>query len=162
MAAQRATEAWVKIWDRIVGAVAWDADRGYAAFEYDPHFVQSGLELSPLKMSLEEARTSQTIFQFRTLSKDTFMGLPGLLADSLPDKFGNRVIDAWLSRQGRSPADFSPVERLCYSGKRGMGALEYEPAIETGVEKSVPLEVSELVELARALHARGAQWHDDE
>ncbi len=148
MATKRVSEALVKIWDQTVGAVAWDAESGYSSFEYDSQFARSGLEISPLKMPLEEARTGGTIFQFRTLSRDTFKGLPGLLADSLPDNFGNRVIDAWLARQGRTSADFGPVERLCYTGNRGMGALEYEPAIDTGIEDSVPIEVSELVDLA--------------
>ncbi|MDT8367188.1 MAG: type II toxin-antitoxin system HipA family toxin [bacterium] len=142
------SEALVKLWGLTVGAVAWDHDRGYAAFEFDPQFVRSGLDISPLEMPLSEAQAGGTVFQFRTLPTDTFMGLPGLLADCLPDKFGNRVIDAWLARQGRTTDGFGPVERLCYMGTRGMGALEFEPAIDRGFEGSVPVEVGELVKLA--------------
>jgi len=155
MVTGRVSEALVKIWGQTLGAVAWDSERGYSFFEYASQFVQTGLELSPITMPLDQARDRGTIFQFRALPRDTFMGLPGLLADSLPDKFGNRIIDVWLARQGRTSADFSPIERLCYTGKRGMGALEYEPAIDTGVEDSVPVEVSELVDLAgKILHDR--------
>jgi serine/threonine-protein kinase HipA len=157
MAAENTDTALIKIWNETVGAVLWDQLRGFATFEYDPGFPKKGLDLSPRMMPLQEALAGNTIFEFRTLSRETFMGLPGLLADSLPDKFGNKVIDAWLARRGRSAEDFSPVERLCYTGIRGMGALEFEPAVDTEIEKSVPVEVSELVELAgKILHERSS------
>lgn len=157
MAAQSTDTALVKIWDETVGAVSWDRSRGCAVFEYDPGFPGKSLDLSPRMMSINDALAGNTIFEFRTLSRETFMGLPGLLADSLPDKFGNRVIDAWLSRRGRSAEDFSPVERLCYTGIRGMGALEFEPAIDSGVEDSVPVEIGKLVDLAaKVLHDRSS------
>lgn len=157
MAAENTDTALIKIWNETVGAVLWDRLRGFATFEYDPGFPNKGLDLSPRMMPLHEALTGNTIFEFRTLSRETFMGLPGLLADSLPDKFGNKVIDAWLARRGRSAEDFSPVERLCYTGIRGMGALEFEPAVDTEIEKSVPVEVGELVELAgKILHERSS------
>ena len=148
MVVEGISEALVRLWGQTVGAVAWDHDRGYAAFEFDPRFVRSGLDIAPLQMPLAAAQARGTVFQFRTLPADTFTGLPGLLADSLPDKFGNRVIDAWLARQGRTADGFGPVERLCYMGTRGMGALEFEPAIDRGFEGSVPVEVGELVKLA--------------
>ena len=155
MVAENTHTALIKIWNETVGAVLWNRLGGFATFEYDPGFPNKGLDLSPRMMPLHEAQAGNTIFEFRTLSRETFMGLPGLLADSLPDKFGNRIIDAWLARQGRSAEDFSPVERLCYTGIRGMGALEFEPTIDSGVEDSVPVEVGELVELAaRILHER--------
>src|SRR5690606_5466110 len=113
------TVASVNLWGRTIGAVSWDESRGVANFEYDPAFAQSGIEVSPLVMPL-----STQIYSFPALARNSFHGLPGLLADSLPDRFGHALIDAWLARQGRSPESFNPVERLCYIGKRGMGALE--------------------------------------
>ena len=141
----------VTLWGNTVGAVSWLDDREYGVFEYDPEFLNKGLDISPIHMSLEDARKGDAIFSFPALNKDTFLGLPGMLADSLPDKFGNSIIDAWLARHGRDGASFSPVERLCYTGKRGMGALEYSPAIIDRYDASVPVEVSELVELTQEI-----------
>jgi serine/threonine-protein kinase HipA len=139
VAAENTNTAQIKIWSETVGAVSWDSSRGFATFEYYPDFLKKGLDLSPKMMPLNEAQSGNMTFEFRVLPRETFMGLPGLLADSLPDKFGNRVIDSWLARRGRVAEDFSPVERLCYMGIRGMGALEFEPAIDSGVEDSVPV-----------------------
>lgn len=139
----------VNIWDTFVGALAWNEERGYATFEYDKEFLKRGWDLSPLRMSIEDASRGNGIFSFPLLNKDTFKGLPGLLADSLPDKFGNKIIESWLAQQGRDPDSFNPVERLCYTGKRGMGALEYEPVISTFDEKSDPVEIKKLVRLAK-------------
>src|SRR6188474_2256843 len=111
--------AEVRLWGRTIGAVSLEEGRDVAAFEYDPAFAQSGIELSPLVMP----RSGQ-VYEFPSLARETFHGLPGLLADSLPDRFGNALIDAWLATQGRRPESFSPVERLCYVGTRGIGALE--------------------------------------
>lgn len=141
--------AYVRLWGVLVGAVSWDSGREFATFEFDRGFLKKGLDLSPLKMPLRDARKGTTKFEFRSLPKETFMGLPGMLADALPDKFGSDVINAWLARQGRSPESFSPVERLCYSGKRAMGALEFSPVFKTELETSVPVEVGELVKLAQ-------------
>ena len=141
----------VTLWGNTVGAVSWLDDREYGVFEYDPEFLNKDLDISPIHMSLEDARKGDAIFSFPALNKDTFLGLPGMLADSLPDKFGNSIIDAWLARHGRDGASFSPVERLCYTGKRGMGALEYSPAIIDRYDASVPVEVSELVELTQEI-----------
>ena len=115
--------AQVQLWGRMIGAVSLDEGRDVAAFEYDPEFARSGIQLSPLTMPL-----SEQVYEFPALPPNTFHGLPGLLADSLPDKFGNALIDAWLATQGRTPGSFNAVERLCYTGKRGMGALEFSPA----------------------------------
>lgn len=134
--------ARVKLWDDLVGAVAWDDERGLATFEYTPSFQRNSLEISPLTMPL-----NPTIYSFPELNNRTFYGLPGLLADSLPDRYGTKLIEIWLQRQGRSLGDFSPIERLCYMGNRGMGALEFEPALVSR-QRSVRVEVSELVELA--------------
>ena len=116
------TVAEAKMWGTTIGAVSWDEDRGYAAFEYAPTFLPSGREVAPLTMPL-----AAEIYSFPALARETFHGLPGLLADSLPDRFGNALIDAWLAEQGRQPGDFNPVERLCYVGERGMGALGLLP-----------------------------------
>ena len=96
--------ATVRLWNRDAGAVAWDEQRGVGNFEYDPAFVRQGREVAPLMMPLRAG-----IFSFPALNRETFHGLPGLLADSLPDRYGNRLIDLWLARQGRAPGDFTPV-----------------------------------------------------
>src|SRR5476649_2643956 len=100
--------AEVKLWGRTIGAVSMDEGQDYAAFQYDPGFAGSGIELSPLAMPL-----GKRVYAFSELPRNTFHGLPGMLADSLPDRFGNSLIDAWLESQGRAPASFSPVERIC-------------------------------------------------
>ncbi len=137
------TDARVILWGRDIGAVSWLEDRETAVFQYAPEFVGSGIEVAPLMMPLREAP-----YEFPGLPRDAFKGLPGLLADSLPDKFGNAVIDAWLATQGRTPESFNPVERLCYIGARGMGAVEFEPAILGAQTRIKKLEVAALVELA--------------
>ena len=137
------TVAEVKLWGRTIGAVALEEGAGTATFEYDPAFAQSGIEVSPLTMPL-----SRRIYSFPELRPKTFHGLPGFLADSLPDRFGNALIDAWLARQGRVPESFNAVERLCYTGSRGMGALEYAPATGPKSRGTSHIEVDRLVELA--------------
>ena len=142
------TVAEVRLWGTAIGAVSWDGERGVANFQYDPAFRRSGREVAPLTMPLGTA-----IHSFPALARETFHGLPGLLADSLPDRFGNAVIDAWLTAQGRSPGDFNSVERLCYVGVRGMGALEFAPA--TGPEyRQSAVEIAALVELASEILTR--------
>lgn len=141
--------AIVKLWGNTVGAVSWIDERGYGIFEYDKDFLNKGLDVSPIMMSLNAARASDGKFFFSSLNKDTFLGLPGMLADVLPDKFGNSIINAWLARNGQDSAHFSPVERLCYTGKRGMGALEFSPTFIQKYDESVSVEISELVKLAQ-------------
>jgi serine/threonine-protein kinase HipA len=160
---ERLDIANVTIWGMPVGAVVWQGsgDGGHGAFQYHRSFLAKGLELSPIHMGTKEALTGEGIFVFRKRSADpeldTFKGLPGLLADSLPDKFGNAVIDAWLARQGRDSSSFNPVERLCYMGSRGMGALEFHPPLNSRTEDTVPIEISHLVELAHQITVkRGA------
>lgn len=143
------TIARVNIWNTMVGAVAWNDSKGFASFEFDEKFLRKGLDLSPLKMSLVDVNNGKKIFSFPALNKETFRGLPGLLADSLPDRFGNRIIEVWLAQQGKNPETFNSVEKLCYIGKRGMGALEYEPVLLTQEESSHSLELRELVSLAK-------------
>ncbi|MBC2712114.1 MAG: type II toxin-antitoxin system HipA family toxin [Desulfosarcina sp.] len=146
--------AVIKLWGDEVGAVSWLEDRSFAVFEYAPDFLRKGLDIAPLHMGLDDARTGDRIFSFPGLNKQTYLGLPGLLADALPDKFGNRIIDAWLARNGRDTADFSPVERLCYMGRRGMGALEFAPPVSRRFDRSVPVAVSGLVKLAQDIMSR--------
>jgi serine/threonine-protein kinase HipA len=136
------TDASVILWGRRIGAVSWDETRSLGVFQYDPEFVGAGIEVAPFKMPAREAP-----YEFPALRKETFKGLPGMLADALPDKFGNRLIDAWLAETGRSAERFSPVDRLCYIGNRGIGALEFEPTIRK-VTRSKKLEVAQLVDLA--------------
>ncbi len=136
--------AEVMLWGRRIGAVYWDAADRLAVFEYDPAFRRSGIELAPVMMP-----HGPRIYRFPDLGKSSFRGLPGLLADSLPDDFGNAVIDQWLIREGRDRTSFSPIERLCYIGNRGMGALEFRPAMRNTTRGSVPLEVGRLVTLAQ-------------
>lgn len=133
----------VRLWDKVIGAVSLDRGRGVATFQYDPEFIQSGIEVAPLMMPV-----SGKVYEFPGLPQDTFHGLPGMLADSLPDKFGNALIDAWLAGQGRTPESFDAVERLCYTGRRGMGALEFTPVIGPKPRKAVKIEIDSLVRLA--------------
>ncbi len=137
------TAAEVRLWGKSIGAVSWDEGAGVAHFEYDPDFTRSGIEIAPLMMPL-----SKQIYMFPALPRETFHGLPGLLADSLPDDFGNALINVWLASEGRSPESFNPVERLCYTGIRGMGALEYLPSHGPFKGKSESVDVKALVELA--------------
>ncbi len=147
----RVETAEVHLWQQLVGAVSWLDDRGYAVFEFDPDFVKTGLDISPIHMPLAGARSGDGLYAFPELARRTFLGLPGLLADALPDKYGRSVIDAWLARQGRDPDSFSPVERLCYTASRAMGALEFAPPVMKRKEKAHPIEIAELVDLAQAI-----------
>lgn len=144
--------ARVRLWGSVIGAVTWLEDREIGVFQYTPDFLSSGIQLAPLTMPLGEFP-----YEFPALARNTFKGLPGLLADSLPDKFGNAVIDAWLASQGRTAASFHPVERLCYIGTRGMGALEFEPATLGPPASNRAVEVAKLVDLANQILAKRAR-----
>ena len=137
------TLAAVHLWGRQIGAVSLESGEKTAAFEYDPAFAASGIQVAPLMMPL-----GPQVYSFPGLRHESFHGLPGLLADSLPDKFGNALIDAWLATQGRSPADFDAVERLLYIGSRGMGALEFKPAQGPRARKAHKIDIDALVTLA--------------
>ena len=130
------------IWGEYAGAVLWDERIGAASFEYDPTFRKNRWDLSPLMMPLSQ----EGVWTFPNLSRETFMGLPGVLADALPDSYGKALLDRWLNAQGRTFAN--PVERLCYQGRRSMGALEFEPAQDDYLEMTSGIEVSSLVEVA--------------
>lgn len=146
------TLAEVRLWGRMIGAVSLGGPDEAAAFEYAPPFLSSGIELSPLMMPL-----AAQVYRFPSLSRESFHGLPGLLADSLPDRFGHALIDAWLATQGRKPDSFDAVERLCYVGARGMGALEFVPAQGPESAAGRRVEIDALVALAsEVLRERGA------
>lgn len=146
------TLAEVRLWGTRIGAVSLADREQVAVFEYAPEFAVSGIEVSPLEMPLEAGRR----YRFPGLSPVSFHGLPGLLADSLPDRYGNALIDAWLATQGREPESFDAVERLCYVGNRGMGALEFRPATGPRPTKSHPIDVGALAELAADVMAERA------
>ena len=137
------TVAAVELWGTRIGAVALTDSNGVASFEYEPSFLASGIQLAPLMMAL-----AARVYSFPELQRHTFRGLPGLLADSLPDRFGNNLINAWLARQGRTPESFDAVERLCYTGQRGTGALEFKPVQGPSAQTSGAIQIAELVALA--------------
>jgi serine/threonine-protein kinase HipA len=142
--------AYVNIWNKRIGAIAWNTERGLGTFEFEPSFFSSDLNLAPLKIPLAAARNRS--FSFPELrNSPAFKGLPGLLADSLPDKYGNALINTWLARNGRPSDSLNPVEMLCFIGKRGMGALEYEPAIPKGPGTSTKVEIGSLVKIANEI-----------
>ena len=151
------TTATVRLWGTPIGYVSMDHGERYARFEYDPDFAAAGIEVAPLHMPVAARR----IWQFRELDPRAFHGLPGLLADSLPDKYGNRLIDVWLARTGRTPEQFHAVDRLCYTGTRGMGALEFGPSTGGRELADRPLEVAELVELAAMAFADKSRLQTD-
>jgi serine/threonine-protein kinase HipA len=146
--------AYVKIWGQTVGAVAWDEKQGLASFEYEPKFKSKGIDLAPVKMPIQ---SNQRIFSFPELrpSKnselDTFKGLPGLLADVLPDKYGNQLLNVWLAQNGRSENSMNPIEQLCFIGTRGMGALEFEPTQLKSNKNSFQVEINGLVDIAQKM-----------
>lgn len=141
------TTAYVKIWDRRVGAVAWDPEQELAFFEYDKSFLSSGWEVSPIRMPL-----NSNVFYFPQLrNTSTFRGMPGLLADSLPDRYGNELINKWLARNGRPENSLNPVELLCFIGNRGMGALEFEPSVLPAKKEATQIELSSLIETTKRL-----------
>ena len=146
--------AFVKIWGELVGAVAWDEKTGLSSFEYDTKFKKYNWDLSPLKMPIN---SEKKIFTFPELRKnknsesDTFRGLSGLLADMLPDKYGNQLINMWLAQQGRPQDSMNPVEMLCFIGSRGMGALEFEPTTFKESKKTFSVEIDSLVDIAQKM-----------
>jgi serine/threonine-protein kinase HipA len=142
--------AFIHIWNKRVGAVAWDSNAEIGSFEYDKDFYKNNWDLSPIKMSLDESRNR--IFSFPELrGNKTFKGLPGLLADLLPDKYGSALINTWLSRHGRAADSLNPVEILCFIGSRAMGALEIEPSQPKSPKISSRVEIEDLVQIAEKI-----------
>ncbi|CAN5387249.1 type II toxin-antitoxin system HipA family toxin [soil metagenome] len=156
--------ALIKIWDELAGAVLWDENEGIATFEYDQKFKNLNWDLAPLRMSIY---SEKSVFSFPSLRKrsdpllDTFKGLPGLLADSLPDKYGNQLINTWLALQGRPPDSMNPVEMLCFIGGRGMGALEFEVPILNESKKTFSVEIDSLVKVAQELLNQKQSFYTD-
>jgi serine/threonine-protein kinase HipA len=136
----------VKLWGTLIGIFYLDKTKGYVSFEYDKEFRSSGIEVSPIMMPL-----SDKVYEFPDLLNSSFKGVPGLMADSLPDKFGNAVIDQWLASQGRAVASFNVLERLCYTGKRGMGALEYEPDSSGNYDVEEEISITKMSDFASAI-----------
>lgn len=135
--------ATVSLWGTQIGAVVWHADTQHGEFQYSSDLQNTGIEPCPITMPVRNEP-----YEFRSLNKETFKGLPGMLADMLPDKFGNALIDQWLANQGRDRSDFNPVERLCYIGNRGMGALEFTPLLGGKKLADAPINIQEMVKLA--------------
>ena len=138
------TTATVKLWGTTVGYVAMEPRERFARFEYDPNFAEMGVEPAPIEMPVRDRR----IYQFQELAPRSFHGMPGMIADSLPDKYGQKLIDVWLAQTGRKPEDFNAVDRLCYTGRRGMGALEFEPSQRPDMGSDKILEIEDLTKLA--------------
>ena len=144
--------AEVRLWGSRIAAVSMADGEEIATFQYDPAFLASSIEVSPLVMPLRAEP-----YAFPGLALESFHGLPGLVADSLPDRYGQALIDAWLASQGRAPESFNAVERLCYVGQRGMGALEFRPSHGPRPTTSHDLEVAALVALASEVYASRAE-----
>ena len=136
----------VRVWGKRVGAIAPDPKLGFYAFAYEPSWRRGGIELAPLTMPLEDSRET---FVFSNLPEATFQRLPGMLADALPDDFGNALIDAWMAKRGVLKNQITTLDRLAYMGKHGMGALEFKPALGAHKESAAPLQMKSLVEEAR-------------
>ena len=138
--------AEIRMWGHLVGALASDSGALTSTFEYAPAWRQSNIEIAPLMMPLSDRK-----YRFPALNQETYRGLPGLFADALPDDFGNAVINAWLSRQGRDVRSFTPIERLLYTGTRGMGALEFLPMTNRGTIVDDQLEIQSLIQMAQRI-----------
>ena len=138
----------VSIWGERVGALAADPAIGVYGFAYLPSWGRRGIELAPVMMPLSDSRDT---FLFPNLPEATFHRLPGMLADALPDDFGNALIDAWMAEHGVQKNSVTTLDRLAYMGKRGMGALEFKPAHGSQRESAAPLKMKSLVEAARKL-----------
>jgi serine/threonine-protein kinase HipA len=153
--------AFVNIWGETAGAVAWDSKKNIATFEFDSKFKTLGWDLSPLKMPLNG---SASVYSFSELRKDkkieydTFRGLPGMLADVLPDKYGSQLMNVWLSKLGRPQNSMNSIEMLCFIGTRGMGALEFDPVIMRENQRTFSIDVDSLVELAQKALSKRANF----
>lgn len=155
------TIAKITLWGKEVGVVSWNADRGYAVFEFIDSFIKEDINIAPLWMPMEDLLRGERIFSFPALQGKTFKGLPGLIADSLPDDYGNTVIDEWFSSTGMS-VPINPIDRLCYIGQRGMGALEYEPTHgSASLNESSLIEIAELTKLADNVLNQRIEFQED-
>ena len=142
----------VKLWGQMVGSLVWDSAMQMAVFEYDNTFRRNGIEPAPLTMPLAHGNRP---FSFPANRTDCFKGLPGLIADALPDKFGNQIITEWFTRQGLPVGEITPLERLCYVGQRAMGALEFEPSKASALlNESTEIYIDELTKLAEDIFTK--------
>lgn len=150
----------VKLWEQNVGSLIWNEKQDIAAFQYEPKFLRSKLDISPLMMPLKKS-SEDRVYQFLNTKNPCFGGLPGLIADSLPDKFGTQIINEWFSSHGLSNEQITPLDRLCYVGKRGMGALEFEPSHQfKELEESSILHIEELTKLADSIFNNRASFQE--
>ncbi|MEY3444758.1 MAG: hypothetical protein RLZZ519_3039, partial [Bacteroidota bacterium] len=161
--------AEVKIWGELVGAVRWDAARQMASFQYAKKFLAKGYDLSPIRMPISNGDRIYTFPELRKAEGEqvaAFKGLPGLLADALPDRYGNQLINLWLAQNGRAADSMNPVEQLCFIGSRGMGALEFEPSHLSSEKRTFAIEIDSLVEMAQRISSNRADFttnlHQDE
>ncbi len=139
--------AKISIWGVSLGALSWDKTKKFGSFEFFSDFLNNKWDVSPIHMPLSSSKGR--IYSFPNLNEQTYKGLPGLLADVLPDDFGNKLIDTWLEINRIKRSEFTPLDRLCYIGKRGMGALEFEPSIHKYSPDSTPLGIKKLIDLAQ-------------
>ncbi|SHI46282.1 type II toxin-antitoxin system HipA family toxin [Aquimarina spongiae] len=139
----------ITLWGNELGALSWDKTRNFGSFEFFPSFLSKNLDVSPIHMPLQTS--TNRIYSFPNLNQETYRGLPGMLSDVLPDDFGNRLIDQWLALNNIPKSEFTPLDRLCYIGTRGMGALEFQPAKNIGKAKTTVLEVDKLTGLAEKI-----------
>ncbi|MDD2512509.1 MAG: HipA N-terminal domain-containing protein, partial [Proteiniphilum sp.] len=138
----------VKLWGMDVGYLSWDKKAGVAVFEYDPIFLEQGIDIAPLTMSIYSPRSQKQIPW--TGDKDKlYQGLPPMIADSLPDKWGNSLFNAWLRDNNISTKKINPIDHLSFIGSRAMGALEYEPARKLGDNSAFSVDVQRLYEFAK-------------
>ncbi len=145
--ANKVNNAFINIWNVRIGAIAWNDQTGLGSFEFDNKFRDKDWDISPIMMPL--SKTGKRIFSFpENKNSATYKGLPGLLADMLPDKYGNALINSWLATQGRPTDSLNPVETLCFIGKRAMGALEVEPVNPKESTTSSKVEIKSLIEIA--------------
>ncbi|MFI5136220.1 MAG: type II toxin-antitoxin system HipA family toxin [Sphingobacteriales bacterium] len=152
------TTAFINLWNQRVGAIAWNIETGVADFEFEPSFTRTELDIAPIKMPVSNA--AGRIFSFNELRGNaTFKGLPGLLADVLPDKFGNTLINTWLARTGRPENSMNPIEMLCFIGHRGMGALEFEPVVPKVKDNATKIEVDSLISIAESILTGKQNFH---
>lgn len=135
----------VKLWNTTVGYLSTDTENNIF-FTYDDAFIERGIEISPVMMRLRKEP-----YSFPRLNKETYRGLPGIFADSLPDKFGRRVINEYLISIGRDKNSLTPLEQLTYIGKRGMGALEYYPLLDKSMNETEVIEINKIALAAREI-----------
>ncbi|MDP4687334.1 MAG: type II toxin-antitoxin system HipA family toxin, partial [Salibacteraceae bacterium] len=154
-----AAEVW--IWGQLVGAVRWDEANQLASFQFDQKFLSKNIDLSPLKMPIQQGNRIHRFPELRKAKDEqvaTFKGLPGLLADSLPDRYGNQLIEVWLSQNGRAANSMNPVEQLCFIGARGMGALEFVPSKNKEAKQTFSVDIKSLVEMAHKMMSNKADF----